>query len=300
MTTEYQIYIFGVNGYIGRHLARYALSRGIRVLGLDIDEVCALEIDYLPCDVSEREAFNRLDFEVDQVFFLAGLTGTEVGFSAYEAYIRINQIGLNHLLDRMVQCQSRARVVFPSTRLVYRGQTATPLTEEADKAPLTPYALNKLASEHLLDIYANRFGIAHTIFRIAVPYGNRLDADYSYGTMGFFLSMARQGKKLTVFGDGSLMRTFTHVDDICRVMVRASCLPATRNQVLNIGGETFSLLEVAKMIAEKFGGGIEHIPFPEVAARLESGDTIFDDARLRAVLPDPYRQRFKGWLEGMG
>jgi len=296
---KHDVYIFGVNGYIGRHLALYAQRHDCRVLGLDISDTCPLEIDYLKFDVTQRDVFDHLDFDVDQVFFLAGLTGTEDGFSSYESYTIINQLGLNHLLDRMAQLNARARVIFLSTRLVYRGQDATPLTEEAEKAPLTPYALNKLAAEHLLKIYANRYGIPHTVFRIGVSYGNSFDMPYSYGTIGFFLSMARQGQNLTLYGDGSLKRSFTHVEDICRVICHASKRLETENQVLNIGGETLSLLEAARQIAETFNVGVVFVPFPEAAAKNESGDTILDDQKLRSAIPHPYEHRFRDWLTHM-
>lgn len=293
---RYHIYIFGVNGYIGRHLAELARSWNLKILGLDLHDSCPMAIDYLPLNISRRELFDRLNFDVGTVFFLSGVTGTEDGFSSYETYTAVNQIGLNHLLDRMVQCQSRARVVFPSTRLVYKGQHATPLAENAEKAPMTLYALNKLASEHLLDMYANRYGISFTVFRICVLFGNRFAIPYSYGIVGFFLSMARQKKNLAIFGDGSIQRTFTHVCDICRIFLETSRLSAAENQILNIGGETLSLLAAAQSFAKKFGVGIDFIPFPEIHARLESGDTILDDVKLQSIFPFKYQHDFQNWL----
>ena len=297
--SRYHIYIFGVNGYIGKHLACFAKAQHYRVLGLDLDEGCALgpDIDYCKFDITRRDAFDQLDFNVDHIYFLAGLTGTEAGFSTYEPYTLANQLGLNHLLDRMAGLKSRARIVFPSTRLVYKGQAATPLAEDAKKAPLSLYALNKLSSEYLLQIYANRYDLCYTVFRICVPYGNRFDMAYSYGTMGFFLSMARQKKNLTLYGDGRLQRTFVHVADICRIMIRASQPDTTANRIFNIGGETLSLLDIARPIAKKFGVAIEFKPFPESVDRLESGDTIFDDTKLQSVFPYTYKYHFHGWLK---
>lgn len=86
----------------------------------------------------------------------------------------------------MKESGSTARIVFPSTRLVYKGQQNVLLKEDAEKAPNTIYALNKLACEYMLAMYQKAFGIHYTIFRICVPYGSLIKSGTSYGTLGFF------------------------------------------------------------------------------------------------------------------
>ncbi len=70
-------------------------------------------------------------------------------------------------------------------------------------------------------MYHNAFGIDYTIFKICVPYVNNFGDAYSYGTLGFFLSKAIRGECITLFGDGSIRRTFTHVDDISQIVARS-------------------------------------------------------------------------------
>ena len=116
----------------------------------------------------------------------------------------------------------------------YKGIEKTPLIETAEKQAKTLYAQNKLSCESYLNMFANAFGMEYTTFRICVPYGNIFGDDYSYGTIGFFLKMAQSGKNISLYGDGSLMRTFTHVEDITNAIITTVSRPESVNEVYNL------------------------------------------------------------------
>jgi UDP-glucose 4-epimerase len=292
--------LIGSNGYLGRHLANELKIKGFDNKNFDLQDVPAQGIEnYSKIDVSKKEDLEQLDSGVDYIFLFAGLTGTADGFDRAEDFIRVNELGLLNLLNWMRENDCKARIVFPSTRLVYQGRKNHALIESDAKETKTIYALNKLASENLLWMYQNAFGINYTAFRICVPYGNNFGDAYSYGTLGFFLSKAINGENITLFGDGSIRRTFTHVDDISRVIVQAIHVPATENEVLNIGGENQSLLEVAEMIAVKFGVGVQLVDWPEMALKLESDDTVFDDEKLRRNADVAYKQNLRKWINSL-
>ena len=145
-------------------------------------------------------------------------------------------------------------------------------------------------------MYNNLYGLNFTIFRICVPYGNLAGNDYSYGTVGFFLNKALKKENITLFGDGSQKRTFTEISDLCRVLLSGMQSEKTLNGIFNIGGETFSLYEAAKIVSEKFNVGIDLIDWPETDIKLESGDTIFNSDKLDAKLNYEYKGNFKKWV----
>lgn len=293
--------LIGANGYLTRHLAHELNKQGYNNRNLDIQDKPAQGIvNYQKLDISNKKDLDQLDAGVDFIFLFAGLTGTADGFDHYEDFIRVNELGLLNLLTWMRESNCKARIVFPSTRLVYQGRKEHALIEGDPKEALTIYALNKLACENLLSMYQNAFGIDYTIFRICVPYGNNFGDAYSYGTLGFFLSKAMNGEDITLFGDGSVRRTFTHVDDISRIIIDGMGSPKTKNEVFNIGGENKSLLEVAKMIAGKFNVGIQLVDWPEMALKLESDDTVFDDGKLHKALDFNYKQSLVEWVESLG
>jgi UDP-glucose 4-epimerase len=157
-----------------------------------------------------------------------------------------------------------------------------------------------MAAEKILAIYQNTFGIDFTIYRICVPYGNLFDDAYSYGTLGFFLEKARKGEDIALFGDGSIRRTFTHVEDIARLIIESVQIDGTRNGIFNIGGEDLSLLEAAMLVAEKYDVAVKHVGWPEMALMLESDDTVFDGSRLNSLVSYENRFSVKKWLSEQG
>ena len=293
--------VMGANGYLGRHIARRLKVAGYELTAAGRESVSRdAHENYLSLDFSDAEQVQMLDMEVDYIFFFAGLTGTSAGFEEYADYVASNDIALLNLLRHHQLSGSTARIIFPSSRLVYRGQKDVFLSEDAAKDPKTIYAQNKLSAENYLRLYQNRYQTPYTVFRICVPYGNSFDDSYSYGTIGFFLNRARNGENISLYGDGSQRRTFTHIDDICAVILDSLDDTGLLNPVFNIGGaDHCSLADAAKLVARKYSVDVEFTPWPEEAALLESGDTIFDDSKLEKVSPYKYRYKLKDWLASL-
>jgi len=289
--------LIGSNGYLGRHLSYFLELEGFNNQNYDIHPEAAQGITmYSPLDITRKEGFGALDSEANFIFMFAGITGTADGFDKYEEFISVNEIGLLNLLTWMRETGCKARVVFPSSRLVYKGRKNYAFKEDDPKETKTLYAINKMAAENILIMYRNAFDIDFTIFRICVPYGNLFDSAYSYGTLGFFLEKARKGSNITIYGDGSIRRTFTHVEDISRLILKAVQIDETKNEVFNIGGENLSLLEAASLVAEKYGVDVTFGGWPEMALRLESGDTVFDDTKLKSIVSYENCHSVKRWL----
>lgn len=292
--------ILGANGYIGRHLSGLLLDSGCTVQLLDL-QAASLDglANYSSFDITDRKSFSCIDPDADYIFHFSAITGTAAGFEQYRQYLAVNELGTLNLLDYLKTEKSTARVVFPSTRLVYLGKEGILLNEESDKEARTIYALNKLSGERALEMYRNAFGLAYTIFRICVPYGSRFDG-FSYGTTGFLIRQASENGKISVYGNGAQRRTFTHVEDVCSVMLAALDSRDSVNNIFNIGGEVFSIAEVARAIAERFGATIAHIDWPEEALRLESSDTAFDSKKLDSLPGVRYSHSFMDWVSGIG
>ncbi|QBN19796.1 NAD-dependent epimerase/dehydratase family protein [Flavobacterium nackdongense] len=288
--------IIGSNGYIGRNLSFLLYQRGIKNIDYDVQASTDYPwMNYSKLNVTSKDDFCRIGSDVDVIYFMAGLTGTVDGFASYESYYNVNVIGLTNLLNYLKENNLKAKIVFPSTRLVYKGLENKALEEDAVKSPNTIYALTKLICEDTLDLYHRMFNIKYSVFRICVPYGNLIDLDYSYGTIGFFIEKAKNRKNITLYGDGSLKRTFTDVYDICDILIKAANNPEIVNSIYNIGGETFSLLDVAKKIADKYEVGIDFVDWPEMALKVESGDTIFSSKKLNECISNYEYKSLSEW-----
>lgn len=281
--------IVGANGYIGKHLVKYLQKYNAIIECYDMAQESNLP-NYKRVDITDKQSINSINLDVDYIFMFAGLTGTYVGFDKFDDYININERGLCNLLNVIRNSSFRPKVIFPSTRLVYKGDDR-PLKEEDEKESKTIYAANKLACEGYLKAYHDSFDIPYTIFRICLPYGNLLSSDYSFGTVGFFIKQAKAGNNITLYGGGTIKRTFTHMEDLCYQIVEAAFRAESNGQIYNVGGETLSLHDAAEIIANKYGTNVVAVPWPEKDLRIESDHTYFDDSKIQSLLHlKPYKR----------
>jgi UDP-glucose 4-epimerase len=290
--------VIGSNGYLGGHLSYFLESKGFNNHNYDLSER-SKDKNYQSFDITKKKEFEKLDSNVDYIFLFAGLTGTSIGFKEYEKFVSVNEIGLLNLLSWMKETNCNARLVFPSTRLVYKGVKDKELIETDAKDPKTLYAINKLNAEYILEAYHNVYGLNYTVFRICVPYGNLFDNSYSYGTIGFFLNKALNQENIPLFGGGNYQRSFTHVEDICQTIIEASLIPKCNNEVYNIGGETYSLAEVAELFADKYNISVQSVEWPELDYKLESGDTIFSSKKLDQILGHEKSNSLQKWIANL-
>ena len=293
-----KIAIFGANGYIARNLI-YVLKRDYPEFELFLygreKQYIDGECNYAIVDMTDIESVKKIDLNFDIIFMFVGRTGSANGFDEYDSFININERTLLNLLAEYHRQGSKARIIYPSTRLVYKGKPG-PQKENADKEFKTVYAINKFACEQYLEQFHRVYGVQYTILRVCIPYGTLIQGASSYGTTEFMLSKATKGENITLYGDGSVRRTLTYIEDLCVAMIEASLSDECANDVFNIGGEDYSLKEMAEHVAKKYGVGIDYVPWPDVALRIESGDTVFDSSKLDRMTTQKRVGSFADWI----
>lgn len=294
-----KITVIGANSYIARNLIHMleAQKEGyqIKLYGREQEHADGME-HYTCVDVLDRASVRGIDFDCDMIYFFVGRTGTSKAFEDFGTFIDVNEKSLLNVMAEYVEQKSSAKLVFPSTRLVYRG-TDKNLAEDSEKAFKSIYAVNKHACEMYVRLYHEMFDLQYLILRICVPYGTLIPGAGSYGTMEFMLKNAGQGKDITIYGDGTIRRTMTYIGDLCRAMIMAGVHPECKNDVYNIGGEEYTLGELAQIVAKKYGVGVNYVPWPELALKMESGDTVFDSTKLDEMIS--YRLvSLEQWVKG--
>lgn len=294
-----KIAVIGANSYIARNLI-YVLKRDyldfeLMLYGIEPESVDHHK-NYSIVNMTDKESAKTLDLSCDIIFMFAGRTGSANGFDEYDSFIDINEKSLLNLLTEYRNQKSTARIVFPSTRLVYKGMD-NPLKENAEKEFKTIYAVNKFACEQYLEQFHRVYDVQYTIFRICIPYGTLIPNASSYGTAEFMLSNATKGNNITLYGDGSVRRTLTYIEDLCKTLIEGAISEKCANDIFNIGGEDYSLNEMAKLIAAKYIVDIEYVDWPDIALKIESGDTVFDSTKLEGIIGYSYRTRFKEWVK---
>jgi len=293
-----RIAVIGANSYIARNVI-HKISNEYDEYELRLYDCGERQLDninpYVPVRILDSESVRLIDMDCDVIFMFVGKTGSARGFDQFNEYIDINERALLNVLNEYRRQNSKAKIIFPSTRLVYKGKPE-PQKEDAEKEFKTVYAMNKYACEQYLEQYHRVYGVRYCIFRICIPYGTLVPGASSYGTAEFMLSSAKKGSNITLYGDGKQRRTLTFMGDLCNLLIAGAMNRKCINDVYNVGGENYSLIEMAELIAQKYNVGIHFVKWPEVEWKIESGDTVFDSQKLDSILKLNYTKTFREWV----
>lgn len=224
---------------------------------------------------------------VDVIFNLAGTSGAVVSNANPDTDLDANVRAQLAFLNICVSHNRHARVVFPSSRLVYRPTAQFPVTETADLAPVSIYGIHKLAVEHYHHLYHRLHGIPTTVLRITNPYGTYQNPERtSHGFINHLIHLAINDEVITLFGDGAQLRDYVCVDDVVRALLIAGMHPAAVGMTFNVGsGSGVSLKAAAQLIVEISGSGrIRHVEWPHQAAKTETGGFVANIARIREAI----------------
>jgi nucleoside-diphosphate-sugar epimerase len=238
--------VTGAAGFIGSHLSAALLDSGATVRGVDcftdyysravkdanLDIVKARPgFTFTEATLQDVDLTNLLS-GVTHVFHLAGQAGVRKSWGAdFDVYIRDNIQATQRLLEALSR-MSIQKYVYSSSSSVYGNHVPLPMREDAYLQPLSPYGVTKLAGEHLGNLYCANYGVPVVSLRYFTVYGPRQRPDMAFQR---FLTAARDGKPIVMYGDGEQTRDFTFVSDI----VAANMAAATQGRpgsVYNIGG----------------------------------------------------------------
>lgn len=279
-----RVLVTGGTGFLGLNLVA-ALREG----GADVRTLSrgGGEGAHFQGDLRDRALVEKAIKGSSVIFNLAGHSGsTSSNLEPFED-LDVNLRGQLTLLEACRHLPEPPTVVFPSSRLVYRPTTQMPVPETWLTGPLSLYGVHKLAAEHYHLLYAHLYGLKVAILRITNPYGvSPHPEDHRYSIINWFIHLAVNDQVLPVYGDGHQLRDYVHVDDVVRAFLVAGTDQRGAGQILNVGSGTgVSFRAMAETVIKAAGGGrIEARPWPDDAARVETGDFVADVARIRAAL----------------
>lgn len=257
------ILVTGGAGFIGSNLADALLARGdtVRVLdnfstGKRSNLPNSDRVQVREGDVADAAVVRDAVRGCRAVVHLAAVASVQASVDDPVGTHQSNLIGTLNLCEAM-RAEGVRRVIFASSAAVYgnngEGQA---IDEDTPKAPLTPYAADKLASEHYLDFYRRQHGLEPVIFRFFNIFGPRQDPSSPYsGVISIFTERARHGQPITVFGDGEQTRDFLYVGDLVEVLVQALEAPEVQEGAVNVGlNRASSLNQLLEAVGEVLGG----------------------------------------------
>ena len=244
------ILITGGAGFIGSHLVEHLLtSCDAKIVVLDNfndyydprlkrqnatawsgnERVAVVEGDFRDRDRVERLL---LEHAIESICHLGASPGVPASLKHPADFFDNNVVGEVTLLDA-ARNHPVQRFLFASSSTVYGRGAAAPFVEDAPLGiPVSPYGASKRAAEIAGLTFHQLFGVPFVGLRLFNVYGPRLRPELA---LAAFTRAIVEGTPLTLYGDGSVLRDFTHVSDICRGITSALTAPNVAGQCINLG-----------------------------------------------------------------
>src|SRR5208282_6914599 len=234
-----KIFITGVAGFLGSHLADAMIAEGHQVIG--VDNLIGGELDNVPSKVIFHQ-FDCNDFSHVQkvsegcdIYYHCAATAYE-GLSVFSPHVVTqNIVGASVAVFSAAIANRAKRIVFCSSMARY-GALKPPFTEDQTPKPQDPYGIGKLAAEEILRNLCTTHGVQYVI---AVPHniiGPRQKYDDPFRNVAsIMLNLMLQGRTPTIYGDGEQQRCFSYIDDCLNCLVKMAFEPQVVNQIINIG-----------------------------------------------------------------
>ena len=264
-----RVFVSGVAGFLGSHLAQAFLQMGYEVVGCDNliggDPANVPEgVRFTTADCCDVQAMRRLTAGAELVYHCAAIA-TE-GLSVFSPAI-VTQHVYQNTAGLLAGCIGNGvrRFVFCSSMARY-GTGRVPFQEDQPPRPQDPYGIAKYAAELLISNVCETHRVEYVI---AVPHniiGPRQKYDDPYRNVAsIMINRMLQGKQPIIYGDGLQKRCFSFVQDCVEPLVKMGCLPGISGQVINIGpdDEFITIRQLAEIIAELLDFELMPIFVPE-------------------------------------
>ena len=282
-----KILVTGGAGFIASHIVDVLVEDGHGVIVVDDlsngrsdrvnPQARVYQVDIADSDAL-RDVFDRE--KPDIVNHHAAQTSVRRSMSGPEADARVNIIGTINVLQNCV-AHGVKRLVFASSAAVYSEPQYIPMDEGHPIAPKSAYGLSKFTAEGYIRLYADAYGLGHTLFRYGNVFGPRQDPRGEAGVVAIFTEQLLSGVQPTIFGDGTKTRDYVFVKDIARANLIA--LGSGGNDTLNLArGVEVSDFEVFDAVRRATGTTVE--PIYSVKRPGEPDRSSLDRSRAEQVL----------------
>jgi len=250
--------VTGGAGFVGSNLVESLLRDGILVISLDdysagkpenlldLKEEFGDQLQEVVCDITDKKKTGQYFKGVDVVFHQACSKMT-ICLKDPLRDLEVNAAGTFNLLE-LARDNGVKKFVHVSTGSVYGGARFFPTDEQHPLNPSSYYGVSKLAGEKYVRLFSEMYGMNTSILRYYHVYGAKQDAGAYGGVIGIFCEKALKNDDLTIYGDGTQIRSFTYVDDVVNIN-KLIALKGMPGEAYNCGsGLKISINDIASKI----------------------------------------------------
>lgn len=273
-----KILVTGGAGFIGSHLCEKLLEKSYKVICLDnfndyydpkikekniADALEHKNFRLVRGDILDNKILDKIFSEdhIKKIVHLAAVAGVRRSILKPTLYVDVDVKGTVNLLEAAKK-YNVDQFIFGSSSSVYGINSKVPFSEnDLIELQISPYAAAKRSAESYCATYHHLYGTPTTILRFFTVYGPRQRPDMAISK---FMHLIAEGKKIPFYGDGTMRRDFTYVDDIIEGITTA-IKNNFKYEVFNLGNsETISLSELVAAIGEVVGKKVklERLPVP--------------------------------------
>jgi len=247
-----KILITGASGQIGSYTIEHFADKH-EVIGVDLKPFRFGDLKDLIMqgDLRDYRLVEKIVKDVDVVIHLAAQVSVE---NSWKDPIYDAESNIIVTINLLKACSEHgiSKFVYISSAAVYGNPIYVPIDEEHPKNPMSPYGVSKLTGEYYCKIFSNSINVS--ILRPFNVFSARMDPNNPYsGVIAKFISRAKKGLPLIIFGDGKQTRDFVHVKDVVRA-IELVLKRGKNGEAYNVGtGKEITILELAEMIMEISG-----------------------------------------------
>lgn len=295
--------VTGGAGFIGSHITTRLVEEGHRVRVLD--NLCAGSLnnlahlkdgfEFFHGDVSDAKAVQQAIDGVEIVFHQAALASVPLSVKDPVLVHNACVTGTVTVLDAARQSGVR-RVVYAGSSSAYGNEPTMPKRESQLPQMLSPYAAAKLAGELYCEAFAACYPLETVRLRYFNIFGERQDPASPYSAViPLFVAAVLEGRRPTIFGDGSQSRDFTYVGNVVHANLLASRANGVSGKVFNVAcGNSLTVIDLLRQICDRL-----KVPFDPIFAPPRAGDVKDSWADISATERELGYQPQVGLTEGL-
>ena len=216
--------------------------------------------NFIQGDICDQELVNHIVERFDAIINFAAESHVDRSISNSTIFTQTNILGVNTLLNAILNVNKSIRFLQISTDEVYGSISEGSWTEESPLLPNSPYAASKTSGELMVRAFSKTYGIDAVITRCSNNFGTH---HFPEKLIPLFITNLIEGKKVPIYGSGNNVRDWLHVDDHCRGIYKA-LIGGRSGEIYNIGGgRELTNLEITKLIINEMGFNENSINYVE-------------------------------------